>query len=461
MKVRNAVSLFEFACLVSQDSGVVRVPNELEVVSPQAFDYLKAMALSSLDERRLFTLCRRQGVEALQVQNYAGVFFTPDGTHIEVLPKLGRAFSLDTVGDRRCEQARSALLTMLRALKDFAHLQTSSAHIRHQKMPLLEVFIGQFLNSVQQLVKKGVRSDYVRREGNLNVCKGKLNTAAHLRANLVRKQKFFCEYDEFLLDRPANRLLRSALAVVAKLTRSSRNQKLLQELEFSFDSVPFSADHQSDLGRLKLDRSMSHYQTPLAWSKLILNGLSPQATKGQHNAISLLFPMERVFEDYVAMVLKRQLENLHPGLMLKAQAKGEYLAHYHHKGQFKLKPDLLLKAGEHNVAVMDTKWKLLDSMASNNNISQADVYQMFAYAKKYLSQHVDGRNVILIYPYQDNFNAPLPMPFEFDEQHRLWVVPFVIDEHNPRLVLPDGFELFAGGVYPKYFEVASTYTRPN
>ncbi|TDE19926.1 restriction endonuclease [Vibrio owensii] len=455
MKVRNAVSLFEFAYLVSQDSDVVRVPNELEVISPQAFDYLKAMALSSLDESRLFTICRKQGFEALQVQNYAGVILTPDGTHVEILPKLGRAISSEEVTDARCEQARCALLTMLRALNGFSHLQTSSANIRQQKTPLLEIFVSQFLNSVHLLVKKGMRRDYVCREDNLNVCKGKLNTAAHMRANLVRKQKFFCEYDEFLLDRPANRLLRSALAVVSKLTRSNSNQKLLQELEFSFESVPMSADHQGDFGRLKLDRSMSHYETPLAWSKLILNGLSPRTTKGQHNAISLLFPMEKVFEEYVAVVLKRQFENSHSGLVLTVQAQDKYLAHYHSSGQFKLKPDLLLKVGERNVAVMDTKWKLLDSVTSNAKISQADVYQMFAYAKKYLSEALDGDNVILIYPYQENFNAPLPKPFEFDEQHRMWVVPFVIDEHNPRFILPDGLEFSAGGVCTKCFEAAS------
>ncbi|MGN4987526.1 5-methylcytosine restriction system specificity protein McrC [Aeromonas hydrophila] len=84
-----------------------------------------------------------------------------------------------------------------------------------------------FGSSVNTLVKKGLRSDYVRCEGNLSYLKGKLNTARQLRQNIITKHKFHCEYDEFLVDRPANRLLHSALAAI---TLSGNNQRLLQEM---------------------------------------------------------------------------------------------------------------------------------------------------------------------------------------------------------------------------------------
>lgn len=147
-------------------------------------------------------------------------------------------------------------------------------------MPLLEVFISQFLDSVNTLVKKGLRSDYVRCEENLSYLKGKLNTARQLRQNIIIKHKFHCEYDEFLVDRPANRLLHSALVALTAITRSGSNQRLLQELTFIFCEVPLSTDYKCDFARLRIDRGMSHYQTPLAWAKLILEGFSPQTMSG-------------------------------------------------------------------------------------------------------------------------------------------------------------------------------------
>ena len=45
------------------------------------------------------------------------------------------------------------------------------------------------------------------------------------------------------------------------------------------------------------------------------------------------------------------------------------------------------------VFVMDTKWKVLSDMKPNYGILQADMYQMYAYQKKY-----DAENVTLLYP---------------------------------------------------------------
>nr|WP_232847234.1 McrC family protein [Shewanella nanhaiensis] len=367
-------------------------------------------------------------MEVLQVQNYAGVIFTPDRTQIEVLPKVGKGFKGEGADNSESayEKARKSLLVMLRALKGFSHIQTSSANIASQKMPLLEVFISQFIKSVNVLVKRGLRSDYVRREDNLAFLKGKLNVGKQVKRNYINKHKFYCEYDEFLLDRPANRLLHSALLKVKTISRSAANQKLLQELEFVFNEVPQSSDYKLDFTNVKLDRGMSYYQVPLAWCKLILEGLSPQSMKGESHAVSLLFPMEKVFEDYVAKVLKDQLAVTHPELSISSQVTGEYLASYDGRDKFSLRPDLVVKHGKSNQIVLDTKWKLLDTTLSNSNISQSDIYQLFAYAKKYLGADNEGQDVVLIYPSQDNFSEPLSSPFELGDGHRLWVVPFEI-----------------------------------
>ncbi|MDE1311364.1 McrC family protein [Vibrio aestuarianus] len=447
------IALFEFAHLVSQESEVSRIPYWVEVISPLAFSYLKAMALSDDKPNRLFRLCRKNGAEALQVQNYAGVIATPDGTQVEILPKLVKVLNCEEESvqgspDRqRSEQARHSLLVMLRALKGFSHIQTSSADIRQQKMPLLEVFISQFLASVNVLVKKGLRSDYLCQEDNLQFLKGKLNTTQQMRKNIINKHKFYCEYDEFLLDRPANRLLHSALNKLRSISRNAGNQKQLQELCFVLDEVPLSTNYKSDFTQLRLDRGMSHYQTPLAWAKLILEGFSPQTMRGDHRAISLLFPMEKVFEDYVAKVLAKQLK---PELSLKTQAQSKHLVTHNDSAWFKLKPDLLIEKAGEVISVLDTKWKLIDPTKANGTdkygLSQSDFYQMFAYGNHYFDQAVTKRYMFLIYPAHAGFKQAIEHSFDFSTQAgnplTLWVVPFVIGEGEgcgvqwPKLINP-------------------------
>ncbi|MGR5194902.1 McrC family protein [Vibrio rotiferianus] len=440
MKAKREITLFEYDCLVSED--VVQgnsTTAHIQAISGSAYQYLKQLCLSSENESNLLQLRRRSGMEVLQVQNYAGVIFTPDKTQIEVLPKIGKGFIGDCSernDDDAHVKARQSLLIMLRALKGFSHIQTSNANIEHQRMPLLEVFISQFLQSVSRLIKRGLRSDYVRREDNLAFLKGKLNIGKQVQHSFVNKHKFYCEFDEFLIDRPVNRLIHSALRKVKSYTRSAANQKMLQDLEFAFHEVPVSRNYKADFSKVRLDRGMSYYQTPLDWCRLILEGFSPQTMRGDAHAASLLFPMEKVFEDYVAKMLMQDLSRDERNLTVHTQATGEYLASYNGVNKFSLRPDILIKRYGVNYMVLDTKWKLLDTKVTNSNISQSDVYQLYAYAKKYLSAEGCGQDVVLIYPAQDNFEHPLKYPFDLGDGHRLWILPFDIEKGECGLLLP-------------------------
>ena len=59
---------------------------------------------------------------------------------------------------------------------------------------------------------------------------------------------------------------------------------------------------------------------------------------------------------------------------------------------------------------MDTKWKVLSDTKANYGISQADMYQMYAYQKKYGSQ-----NVTMIYPKTAAVQADREIRFASDD----------------------------------------------
>lgn len=427
--------VFEFGYLTCDEEAANS--NGYTLISPSAFQYLESLCLSEQEGNvgRFLTLCSRYGDKLLQVKNYVGLIFTPNGQHIEVLPKIAKQ---SDGSEAAIKKSRKTLLMMLKHLGQFRHISTQSANVDTLKMPLLEVFIEQFLQSVNQLVKRGLRSDYVRRQDNLAYQKGKLLVPKQIRHNLVNKHKFYVEYDDFLQDRPANRLIRAALKKISVFTRRHQNQRLLRELDFAFDSIPPSKVPKQDFAKVNVDRGMDYYQSPLAWAKLILEGLSPLSMKGQANAQSLLFPMEAVFEGYVASVLN---ESQPEGSTLSTQISTEYLVSHNGENQFQLRPDLMITNSKQSKIVLDTKWKLIDLTAHNYGISQSDIYQMFAYGHKYLKGQGD---LFLIYPAHDNFQKPVEHYFNFSDKSesklRLWVVPFVLDlEGESRLVWPSAY----------------------
>jgi 5-methylcytosine-specific restriction enzyme subunit McrC len=307
-------------------------------------------------------------------------------------------------------------------------------------MPLLEIFIAEFLRSVKYIVKCGMRSDYSNRKENLFALRGKLLLAPHLRQNLCRGDRFFTEHDDFSTDRPENRLLHAALRRALTLSTSQANQQLARELAFVFADIPVSTQQRIDFQRVRLNRGMGHYADALAWSRLILEEASPLTGTGRHRAPSLLFPMEAVFEAFVAKHLAKQLVG---PLILKTQARSHHLVRHCEQDWFRLKPDLLIRDTDGEKLVLDTKWKLLDELKGNGThkygLSQTDFYQLQAYGLSYLGGSGD---VVLIYPRTTTFSQPLPI-FEFPRilGLRLWVLPFCLKLR--RLTVPTD-ALFAG-----------------
>ena len=422
------ITIHEFGVMVAAATTAANA-DDLRAVPPEVFAWLEVQALRSAEagESAWLRLTQQRGQRAVQVMSFVGVIRAPDGYQIEVLPKLGKVVE---GGDG---EARQLLIEMLRCLGGFRHIQTDSAQLLARRMPLLEVFIGEFLRSVAHIVKRGLRGDYSVRQDNLFALRGKLEIAAHLRQNLCRRDRFFAAFDEFSSNRPENRLLHAALRRVLAWTASQAHQQLARELCFVFADVPASDQPALDFQQVRLDRGMGHYADALAWARLILQDESPLTGAGGHHATSLLFPMEAVFEAFVAKHLARQMAQ---PFTLKAQARGFSLVTHRGQDWFRLKPDLLVQASGANRLVLDTKWKLLDGRkatgADKYGLDQGDFYQLHAYGQSYL----DGQgDVVLIYPRTDAFNEALPV-FKFPKSGglRLWVLPFCL--LNKRLLLP-------------------------
>lgn len=392
------ISIREYDYLICAGDGIVDSTGGsrwAKAVPESAFAYLER--LMSGEENRdhaddvSFYLKRTtwNRKHAFQMQSFVGVLQTPCGTQIEILPKTA-----DESGQGY--KSRAVLITMLRYLRDARFNLGGDAHLRKAPMHLLDLFSTYFLQEVNTLVKKGIRSEYVAKEENQPFLKGKLLINQHIRANAVQQQRFFVSFDEYLPDRPENRLIHKALAKILRLNISPDNQRLCRELAFVFEGVPESKDVRKDFGQCKFNRAMIHYQHALEWCRLILNEESTVPHAGLTKSISILFPMEKVFEDYVAAMLRRYLSS---DYRIETQGSGKHLCET--PKAFRLRPDIVIRNPNSNECwIADTKWKLLDNQGLKRGISQGDMYQLYAYGKKY----DQCKGLFLIYPETDEFN---------------------------------------------------------
>ena len=315
----------------------------------------------------------------LQAQNYVGIIQAKSGDSLEILPKIHD--NDNSNNEEAVENSKKILLTMLKTLKSHPFKNINIANLKSLNLPLLEIFISMFLDEVSKLIKIGIKSDYVELEDNLKFLKGKLKISEQIRKNIVHKERFYVCYQEFSTDRAENRLIKSALEFLYRRSKSSRNQRLIREYLFIFDEISSSSDINADFSRLKLNRQTKHYEQALLWSKIFLQNKSFSPYRGSDVAFALLFDMNRLFESYVGNFIKKKLPNAilqHRGKYLTEKPRG-----------FALKPDIFLRYKNQNY-IADTKWKIVES---KDDISQADLYQLYTYGKKY-----ECGKLYLIYP---------------------------------------------------------------
>ena len=379
------------------------------IIGKKDFGDIENFILKNSDENAPFLrIASGVGGKFIQARNYVGVLQTKSGLTIEILPKI--ANKNDT------ERSKAVFIKMLRTLKNFPFKSSNLASLKTQNLPLLEIFISMFLCELEALVKKGIKSDYVALEENLNFLKGKLNINEQIKRNSIHKERFYVGYSEFLSDIKINRIIKTTLKFLYKKSNSSKNQQKIRELLFIFDEVSECEDYKNFFAKLVINRQVKHYEQTLLWCKIFLLNNSFTPHKGDDLAFALLFDMNALFESYVGNFIKKSF----PGTILQHSEK--HLVE--DPKSFKLRPDIFLEGK----FIADTKWKII---SSSNDISQADLYQLYAYGKKH---PCDGK-LHLIYPKIDDIRQKT-MKFRYDDEMLLEILYFDLekDENNANLL---------------------------
>ena len=377
-------------------------------IGKKDFGDIENFILKNSDENAPFLrIASGVGGKFVQARNYVGVLQTKSGLTIEILPKIA--------DKNDAERSKAVFIKMLRTLKNFPFKSSNLASLKTQNLPLLEIFISMFLCELEALVKKGIKSDYMALEENINFLKGKLNINEQIKRNSIHKERFYVGYSEFLSDIKINRIIKTTLKFLYKKSNSNKNQQKIRELLFIFDEVLECEDYKNFFAKLVINRQVKHYEQTLLWCKIFLLGNSFTPHKGDDLGFALLFDMNALFESYVGNFIKKSF----PGTILQHSEK--HLIE--EPKSFKLRPDIFLKGK----FIADTKWKIV---SSRDDISQADLYQLYAYGKKH-----ECSNLYLIYPKIEGIKQDF-MKFGYDDEMLLEILYFDLekDENNANLL---------------------------
>ncbi|GAB3997013.1 McrC family protein [Spirosoma daeguense] len=375
------------------------------LVPDDAFQLLRRFAFEAEQADALLTYTIQKGRELIRVRNYVGLLPLSSRVYLEILPKI------DTVAS-----TRSVLLRMLRRLRNSPFRVLSDTNTGTTQLPLWDVFIGAFLAATETVLQQGVQRAYVAEERNERFWKGKLQIPRQLRENRLHAERLAVVYDTLTADVAPNRILKTTLVYLKNQTDSQANLRRIEMLLSLLGEIPVATSITRDRNAIRrAGRLFMRYERALAWADALLSGQGMGIETGSINSLSLLFSMERVFEDYVAYGIRTYWSE---NSEVRIQESSAHLVEEHvGVPKFKLRPDILIRH-ENRTLVLDTKWKEINGNVTGYGIEQADLYQLYAYGKKY-----GADDLFLVYPANDTFRKPLDV-FGYDATTRLHVVPF-------------------------------------
>jgi len=390
--------------------------SQYKYLDEESFNQLEDLILSFSNEKEVdvanfFSLGSKRNIgKIICIKNYVGIVQLKNGMQIQVLPKINLGDIVDT---------KRIFLRMIKSMKDFPSKVFNDANLNLEQMSLYEIFINLYTQEVRNLVKKGLKSTYYSEETNSNFYKGKLALNEHIRKNIVHRDRFYVSFDEFGLNSAENKLIKATLLKLMKISSSSENIRGMRQLLTNFELINASINYDKDFNKVIINRNNKEYEVLMQWSKVFLLNRSFTTFSGNSSGRALLFPMEKVFEAYVGRSLKKALADTNWNVSL--QDRGYYLF----ERKFALKPDIVIERNDTSrKIILDTKWKALyNNPRSNYGIVQADMYQMYAYAKKY-----NTNEIWMLYPINDEMINVENVEFKSDDN--VVVKVFFVDVSN-------------------------------
>lgn len=288
---------------------------------------------------------------------------------------------------------------------------------------LSPLIVVHFLSVVREVVRGGLKKDYIQREENLKKVKGHISVLRHERTNVLRKRpdKVFCRYQEYSRDIPENRLLKKALNFVRQLLQTFPHSESRSSLEHTLNQCLSAFAHVSDeievweLKHLKHQKLFRTYSEAIRLAQLILRRYDYSLTNiqsSEEDCPVFWLDMPLLYEHYVLGLLREAYGN-----QIRYQEPG-------HTGY----PDFICYDP---LLVMDTKY--IPRFKDKTKISSDIIRQLSGYArdrmlfKKCPTEHIP---CLVIYPEEGNETNPFlrdgkPIPINellqrIEEERSAW-----------------------------------------
>jgi 5-methylcytosine-specific restriction enzyme subunit McrC len=325
--------------------------------------------------------------EFARTRNYIGFIHLED-LRIEIYPKIFK--NIQGISNELMHSHLFYWFSYCKRVK-FPFNQAFLDRFEIEELPELIIYL--FAKQIHEVVSTQSYSSYEQVQETLLTPRGKINFDRYVnQMSYCNYHLIDCDYEPFVFDNSLNRIIKYCTRLLLSRARNIETQRILNEILFVLDEVDDLVCSVQQLSTLRISLMYNDYEEVIHICQMILENQVYSHEDYEMRNWSLLFPMELIFEEFIAGYIQ---EHFSDTFKVEVQKSDLYL--HTSPNAFNIQHDILLtnrNTGEK--MVVDTKYKPRWDLEKNDpkkGISQADMYQMISYAYR---RGTD--KVLLIYP---------------------------------------------------------------
>lgn len=264
-----------------------------------------------------------------------------------------------------------------------------------------DLFAAILAKGVSQQIKQGLHREYITKNGDLSVMRGKLDIYGTIKNQIQRKKILSCEYDELSVNNIFNQILKTTITI---LLRDSGVKKLhkadLKKVILFFNDVDVIAPPSIRWNSLMYQRNNKNYEMLMNVCYFVLDGMLQTTDKGKYKIASFSDAhMHKLYEKFVLEYFKRHHSYLSE--VRAAQVKWN-LAEGAEENIIRFLPimqtDVFLRYKE-QVLIIDTKYysHTMQMQYNKATLYSGNMYQIFTYVKNQDAMNTGNVSGMLLY----------------------------------------------------------------
>ena len=279
--------------------------------------------------------------------------------------------------------------------------QTNYENIASEEFDKIEdLFAAILAKGISQQLKQGLHKEYISKQENLPLLRGKLEINGTIKNRIQQKQVLSCEFDELSVNNIYNQILKTTVHYLIKNSNVSTERKQeLRKVMLFFENIDVVVPFNIRWNRIRYHRNNRTYEMLLNICYFVLVGMLQTTEKGEYYMAAFSDDhMAALYEKFILEYYRQHHSELNPSAAYVEWNLDEDNDDTAIKFLPNMKTDIMLKKGDRTL-IIDAKYytHTMQQNFDKYSLHSANMYQIFAYVKNMDKNSTGKVSGVLLY----------------------------------------------------------------